>query len=57
MTAPRHAIVLGMGLMGCDIAAIFLAGGWRVTAVETNACASTITPTPTVGRVPHPASG
>jgi 3-hydroxybutyryl-CoA dehydrogenase len=36
MTAPRHAIVLGMGLMGCDIAAIFLAGGWRVTAVETN---------------------
>lgn len=36
MSAPRHAIVLGMGLMGCDIAAIFLAGGWRVTAVETN---------------------
>ena len=22
--------------MGCDIAAIFLAGGWRVTAVETD---------------------
>lgn len=36
MSAPRHAIVLGMGLMGCDIAAIFLARGWRVTAVETN---------------------
>ncbi len=34
MIAPRHAIILGMGLMGCDIAAIFLAGGWRVTAVE-----------------------
>jgi 3-hydroxybutyryl-CoA dehydrogenase len=32
----RHAVVLGMGLMGCDIAAIFLAGGWRVSAVETN---------------------
>lgn len=30
----RHAVILGMGLMGCDIAAIFLAGGWRVTAVE-----------------------
>jgi len=30
----RHAVVLGLGLMGCDIAAIFLAGGWRVTAVE-----------------------
>ncbi|MEO3471660.1 3-hydroxyacyl-CoA dehydrogenase NAD-binding domain-containing protein [Roseomonas sp. CAU 1739] len=35
MTAPRrHAVIIGMGLMGCDIAAIFLAGGWRVTAVE-----------------------
>ncbi len=33
----RHAIIIGMGLMGCDIAAIFLAGGWRVTAVEPNA--------------------
>ncbi len=32
----RHAVVLGMGLMGCDIAAIFCAGGWRVSAVETN---------------------
>ncbi len=29
-----HAVVIGLGLMGCDIAAIFLAGGWRVTAVE-----------------------
>ena len=35
MTGPgRHVVILGMGLMGCDIAAIFLAGGWRVTAVE-----------------------
>ena len=32
--APGHAVVVGFGLMGCDIAAIFLAGGWRVTAVE-----------------------
>lgn len=32
-----HAVVLGLGLMGCDIAAIFLAGGWRVTAVEPGA--------------------
>jgi 3-hydroxybutyryl-CoA dehydrogenase len=32
--AGRHAVVLGLGLMGCDISAIFLAGGWRVTAVE-----------------------
>jgi 3-hydroxybutyryl-CoA dehydrogenase len=32
--AKRHAVVLGLGLMGCDISAIFLAGGWRVTAVE-----------------------
>ncbi len=23
MTAQRHAVILGMGLMGCDIAAIF----------------------------------
>src|SRR5215207_1383330 len=29
-----HAVIVGFGLMGCDIAAIFLAGGWRVTAVE-----------------------
>jgi len=29
-----HAVVLGLGLMGCDIVALFLAGGWRVTAVE-----------------------
>jgi 3-hydroxybutyryl-CoA dehydrogenase len=32
--APGHAAIIGFGLMGCDIAAIFLAGGWRVTAVE-----------------------
>jgi 3-hydroxyacyl-CoA dehydrogenase len=35
MNTRRHAVILGMGLMGCDIAAIFLAGGWRVSAVET----------------------
>jgi 3-hydroxyisobutyrate dehydrogenase-like beta-hydroxyacid dehydrogenase len=29
---PGHAAIIGFGLMGCDIAAIFLAGGWRVTA-------------------------
>ncbi len=28
------AVLIGLGLMGCDIAAIFLAGGYRVTAVE-----------------------
>jgi len=33
-TVAGHAVVVGFGLMGCDIAAIFLAGGWRVTAVE-----------------------
>ena len=31
---PGQAVIIGFGLMGCDIAAIFLAGGWRVTAVE-----------------------
>ncbi len=31
---PGHAAIIGFGLMGCDIAAIFLAGGWRVTAME-----------------------
>ena len=31
---PGQAAIIGFGLMGCDIAAIFLAGGWRVTAVE-----------------------
>jgi len=35
--ARRHAVIIGMGLMGCDIAAIFLAGGWRVTAAEPDA--------------------
>jgi 3-hydroxybutyryl-CoA dehydrogenase len=30
----QKAAIIGFGLMGCDIAAIFLAGGWRVTAVE-----------------------
>src|SRR5690606_13513411 len=33
--SQEHAVVVGFGLMGCDIAAIFLAGGWRVSAVET----------------------
>jgi 3-hydroxybutyryl-CoA dehydrogenase len=33
-TPPGQAAIIGFGLMGCDIAAIFLAGGWRVTAVE-----------------------
>lgn len=28
------AAVIGMGLMGCDISAIFLAGGWKVIAQE-----------------------
>jgi 3-hydroxybutyryl-CoA dehydrogenase len=28
------AVVIGLGLMGCDIAAIFLAGGYEVTGVE-----------------------
>lgn len=36
MANTGHASVIGMGLMGCDIAAIFLAAGWRVDAVETN---------------------
>jgi 3-hydroxybutyryl-CoA dehydrogenase len=30
----KQAAIIGMGLMGCDIAAIFLAGGWRVAAQE-----------------------
>ena len=39
MTSPEPgnrpaAVVIGLGLMGCDIAAIFLNGGWRVAAVE-----------------------
>ena len=33
------AVVIGLGLMGCDIAAIFLAAGYQVTAVEPNAAA------------------
>jgi 3-hydroxyacyl-CoA dehydrogenase len=31
----QTAAVLGGGTMGADIAAIFLAGGWRVSVVET----------------------
>ena len=33
---PSAAVVIGLGLMGCDIAAIFLAAGCQVTAVEPN---------------------
>lgn len=36
---PSAAVVIGLGLMGCDIAAIFLAAGYQVTAVEPNAAA------------------
>lgn len=32
----KTLVVIGCGLMGCDIAAIFLRGGWSVQAVETN---------------------
>jgi 3-hydroxybutyryl-CoA dehydrogenase len=32
--APRSAAVIGGGIMGADIAAIFAAGGWRVHVVE-----------------------
>ncbi len=39
MASNAHASIIGMGLMGCDIAAIFLAGGWRVDAVETSKAA------------------
>lgn len=39
MAGTGHASVIGMGLMGCDIAAIFLSAGWRVDAVETNRAA------------------
>ena len=30
----QSAVIVGAGLMGCDIAAIFLNSGWRVQAVE-----------------------
>ncbi len=30
----RHAVVVGCGLMGVDIAAIFLNAGWSVTGIE-----------------------
>jgi 3-hydroxybutyryl-CoA dehydrogenase len=36
-TAPRHLLLVGGGLMGCGIAAIFLAGGWRVQVVTPSA--------------------
>jgi len=32
--AAGHAVIVGCGIMGCDIAALFLSGGWDVTAVE-----------------------
>lgn len=31
---PSAVVLIGLGLMGCDIAAIFLSGAYRVTAVE-----------------------
>ena len=34
---PPAAVLIGLGLMGCDIAAIFLAGGYQVRAVEPSA--------------------
>ena len=33
----QSAVIVGAGLMGCDIAAIFLNAGWRVQAVEPGA--------------------
>lgn len=33
----RTVVVIGCGLMGCDISAIFLRSGWAVRAVEANA--------------------
>ncbi|HEY0218335.1 MAG TPA: 3-hydroxyacyl-CoA dehydrogenase NAD-binding domain-containing protein [Afipia sp.] len=36
LRASKTLVVIGCGLMGCDIAAIFLRGGWSVRAVETN---------------------
>ena len=33
----KSAVIVGAGLMGCDIAAIFLNAGWRVQAVEPGA--------------------
>jgi 3-hydroxybutyryl-CoA dehydrogenase len=34
---PSFAVVIGLGLMGCDVAAIFLAAGYQVIAVEPDA--------------------
>jgi 3-hydroxybutyryl-CoA dehydrogenase len=31
---PPHAAIIGGGIMGCDIAAIFAAGGWQVHVVS-----------------------
>lgn len=36
-TAQRHLLLVGGGLMGCGIAAIFLAGGWWVQVVTPSA--------------------
>lgn len=36
-TTPRRLLLLGGGLMGCGIAAIFLAGGWHVQIVTPSA--------------------
>ena len=36
-TGDNAAVIIGCGLMGCDIAAIFVHAGWHVQAVEPNA--------------------
>ncbi len=36
VAVPRHVTVVGAGIMGCDIAAIFVAAGADVTAVATS---------------------
>ena len=35
-TSANHAVIVGCGLMGCDIAAIFANAGWVVQVVEPN---------------------
>jgi 3-hydroxybutyryl-CoA dehydrogenase len=36
LSVPRHVTVVGAGIMGCDIAAIFVAAGADVTAIATS---------------------
>jgi 3-hydroxybutyryl-CoA dehydrogenase len=33
-SAPARAVVIGTGVMGCDIAAIFIREGWKVTCIS-----------------------